>query len=158
HDKNILIDNYEAKITDFGLARNVNIETRIHSSLFGAISFLAPELLKNNNNIRNLPHCVKTDIYSLGSLFWELASGRQPFEDLLNSGSMDNVILCNRIINGYREEIVPGIPEDYINLYSRCWDSDPNKRPDIESVYKNLEDMIKSEIPQSGDPIIISHK
>ncbi|CAG8477786.1 306_t:CDS:2 [Cetraspora pellucida] len=78
HDKNILIHNDEAKIADLGHARNDNMETHVHSNLFGATPFLAPELLNNSNNFRNLPYCKQTDIYSLGFLFWELASGRRP--------------------------------------------------------------------------------
>ncbi|CAG8502653.1 17013_t:CDS:2 [Cetraspora pellucida] len=128
HDKNILIHNDEAKIADLGHARNDNMETHVHSSLFGATPFLAPELLNNSNNFRNLPYCKQTDIYSLGFLFWELASGRRPFENILSSSSMNITSFCVKIINGTREDPVDGTPDDYENLYNRCWKTDPNEQ------------------------------
>ncbi|KAF0547908.1 kinase-like protein [Gigaspora margarita] len=135
HDTNILIDNGEAKITDFGHARNDNMETNFYNSLSGAISFLAPELLERSSNPRKLPYCKKTDIYSLGFLHWELASSRRLFINTSSFGSMDITSLCISIINGVREEIISGAPEGYINLYSKCWKTNKDERSEIETVY-----------------------
>ncbi|CAG8820612.1 22373_t:CDS:2, partial [Gigaspora margarita] len=161
HDTNILIDNREAKITDFGHARNDNMETNVHNSLFGAISFLAPELLERSSNPRKLLYCKKMDIYSLGFLLWELASSHRPFVNTSSFGSMDITSFCISIINSVREEIVSRAPEGYINLYSKCWKTNKDERPEIETVYqdlKKLKDIENSEISQSIDPITINHK
>ncbi|CAG8541054.1 30514_t:CDS:2 [Gigaspora margarita] len=72
-----------------------------------------PELLKPTKS-NNVPYCKKTDIYSLGMIFWELS-----------------------------KDIIPGTPEEYINLYNKCWDADPYERPDIEYVHKLLEGITK---------------
>lgn len=66
---------------------------------------------------------------------------------------MDIASLCFRIITEIREEPVPGTPKDYINLYSKCWRTDPNDRPDIKLVYQDLKDMMNSEIPLIADSI-----
>ncbi|RIB22056.1 kinase-like domain-containing protein [Gigaspora rosea] len=137
HDKNIVIQNGKAKITDFGNATSINTQTNIHNGLFGMISFLAPELLKPTKS-DNVPYCKKTDIYSLGMIFWELSSGHTPFDSQPNF-----IILSINIIRGIREDTIPGTPEEYVNLYNKCWDSDPYERPDIEYVHKLLEGITK---------------
>ncbi|RIB28171.1 kinase-like domain-containing protein [Gigaspora rosea] len=136
HDKNIVIHNRNAKITDFGNAKSVNTQTNIHKGLFGMIFFLAPELLKEPE-LDNIPFCKKTDIYSLGIIFWELSSGRPPFEK-------SNYTLCYRIIDGIREDIIAGTPEEYWKLYCKYWEADSNKRPDIEYVYDALHKLLEA--------------
>ncbi|CAG8595437.1 12954_t:CDS:2 [Cetraspora pellucida] len=138
HDKNVVIKNGNAKIIDFGNAKNINAPTKIHidNGLVGVIPYLAPELLSRFNNI---PYSKKMDIYSLGMLFWVLTSGRRPFDEQLNPGFIECVSLYSLIIQGKKEEIIPGTSQAYVNLYYRCWDDNPNMRPDIESVYHDLK-------------------
>ncbi|CAG8605643.1 23878_t:CDS:2 [Cetraspora pellucida] len=155
HDKNIVIRDGKAKITDFGNAISINTQTNIHTDLFGMISFLAPELLEQSKS-NGIPYCKKTDIYSLGMIFWELSSGHPPFENQQNY-----IILSINIIQGFRENMIPGTPEEYKNLYNKCWDADPDKRPDIEYVHTLLEGMTKilpntDSIAINSEGIIIS--
>ncbi|CAG8580605.1 4171_t:CDS:2 [Paraglomus occultum] len=42
-------------------------------------------------------------------------------------------------LEGARDPPFPGTPEDYINLYSECWDEDPDKRPSCANVYERLK-------------------
>ncbi|CAG8463396.1 7213_t:CDS:2 [Racocetra persica] len=143
HDKNIVIHDRKAKITDFGNATSINTQTNIHNELFGMIPFLAPELLEQHTS-NKISYCEKTDIYSLGMIFWELSSGRPPFENHPNY-----ICLSISIVRGDRENMISGTPEEYKNLYSKCWDADRHKRPDIEYVHKLLEGMTK--ILPNGD-------
>ncbi|PKK66539.1 hypothetical protein RhiirC2_29089 [Rhizophagus irregularis] len=61
------------------------------------------------------------------------------------------------IINGIRPKIVPGTPLEYKNLMKECWDADPLKRPDANTLcykirkinlnYQNMPDeLFKSEM------------
>ncbi|CAG8646784.1 24584_t:CDS:2 [Cetraspora pellucida] len=136
HDKNVVIKNGNAKIIDFGNAESVNTQTKFHNGPVGVMPYLAPELL---NGFNNISYCKKMDIYSLGMLFWVLTSGHRPFEDQLNSGFIECVALHSLIIQGKREEIIPGTSQAYVYLYCRCWDDNPNMRPNIESVYHDLK-------------------
>ncbi|CAG8486833.1 25195_t:CDS:2, partial [Gigaspora margarita] len=99
----------------------------------------------NNQKSDNISYCKKTDIYSLGMIFWELSSGRPPFENQSNM-----IDLAIKIIKGDRENIVYGTPE-YRNLYTKCWDADPYKRPDIEDAHKLLEGIVNSKILSEFD-------
>ncbi|GBB83401.1 hypothetical protein RclHR1_10120001 [Rhizophagus clarus] len=38
----------------------------------------------------------------------------------------------------YSLEPVEGTPSEYQQLYQKCWDDDPKKRPDIDQVYKEI--------------------
>ncbi|CAG8568483.1 6368_t:CDS:2, partial [Cetraspora pellucida] len=138
NDRNIVIHDGKAKITDFGNAISINTQTNITTDIFGMISFLAPELLEQSKS-DIIPYCKKTDIYSLGMIFWELSSGRPPFENQQNC-----ILLSINITQGLREDMISGTPEEYNNLYNKCWDADPYKRPDIEYVHTLLEGMNKS--------------
>lgn len=56
----------------------------------------------------------KSDIYSIGVLFWEISSGRPPFCD----EPFDDGNLAIRILHGLREAPISDTPEDYVTLYT----------------------------------------
>ena len=41
-------------------------------------------------------------------------------------------------LKGSRDPPASGTPEEYVKLYSECWDEDPNNRPACEHVYQRL--------------------
>ncbi|PKY28839.1 hypothetical protein RhiirB3_530101 [Rhizophagus irregularis] len=45
------------------------------------------------------------------------------------------------IVNGIRPKIVPGTPLEYKNLMKQCWDADPSKRPDINTLRKKIREI-----------------
>lgn len=69
---------WQYKILDFGLARFVTQPTvqsmEGNTSIYGSIFFIAPEQL------RHLPLDARTDLYSVGCVFYQMLSGRYPFE------------------------------------------------------------------------------
>src|SRR6266498_3046443 len=92
-------------------------------------AYVEPQCYKNDNYIRD----KKSDIYSLGVLLWEITSGCPPFSKISIH------ILNIKIVNGFREQPIINTPLTYVNLYKKCWDDDPNKRPDIDEVFNILE-------------------
>ncbi|MEO8411207.1 MAG: serine/threonine-protein kinase [Propionivibrio sp.] len=74
---NILIDKDDnPKITDFGLALNLNKDMNKDSTFVmgvGSPAYMSPE------QIKNYPLNQKTDLYSLGVLLFQLLTGRLPF-------------------------------------------------------------------------------
>ncbi|CAI2201181.1 18696_t:CDS:1, partial [Funneliformis geosporum] len=76
-----------------------------------------------------------SDIYSIGMLMWEVSSGQQPFADFEH-----NYDLAINLMKGIRPLIVQETPTEYKNLMIQCWDADPLKRPDAETLfYKFIE-------------------
>jgi len=76
--ENILLDeNYNAKVSDFGLAKLISPRDhryRTLTSVRGTRGYLAPEWLAN------LPITSKSDIYGYGMVLLEIVSGRRNFE------------------------------------------------------------------------------
>ena len=69
----------------------------------------------------------KSDIYSLGVLFWELTSGLSPFnyETKINSKISKNALMIE-IFNGKRETPVPNTNVKFVKLYQSKY-NDLNK-------------------------------
>ena len=63
------------KLTDFGIAKDTDVTalTGMNSTI-GTAAYMSPEQCKGD---KNLSH--KSDLYSLGIVFFELLSGRKPF-------------------------------------------------------------------------------
>ena len=74
--QNILIDNYGlAKVTDFGIARvSSNATITYTSSILGTVHYISPEQAKGKIVDE------KSDLYSLGAVMYEMATGRVPFD------------------------------------------------------------------------------
>ena len=82
-------------------------------------------------------HGKKSDIFSLGVVLWEISSKQAPCEGV---NQTYQVILYR--LNGSRDPPFPGTPQEYIKLYSACWDEDPSKWPLCENIYKQLQSLL----------------
>ncbi|CAB5372505.1 unnamed protein product [Rhizophagus irregularis] len=47
--------------------------------------------------------------------------------------------LILEILNGKRETPVSDTPIDYINIYKKCWQNNPDDRPDMRQVFSDLK-------------------
>jgi serine/threonine protein kinase len=128
HSGNILNGNSlgeYAYLTDFGLSKVVSNSAK-HTNgngSYGVVPYMAPELLRGS------PYSMASDVYALGMLMWELSAGEPPFNDREHDTD-----LIPGICNGERPNIVDGTPDCWIQLMTKCWDSDPTKRPNAYHV------------------------
>src|SRR5688572_14028457 len=58
---------------------------------------------------------TKSDVYSIGVLFWQLSSGFRPFH---HEGIPYDMFLGMSIRLGKREEVIEGTPIKYSDLYT----------------------------------------
>ncbi|MFH1800157.1 MAG: serine/threonine-protein kinase [Candidatus Omnitrophota bacterium] len=73
--ENILIKDNILKISDFGLSKIVEEQTRTSTFKgFGTIEYIAPECWQNGKNT------IRIDVYSMGIVFFELATFVHPLE------------------------------------------------------------------------------
>ena len=96
------------------------------------LPYIAPEIFQ----IRKFTQ--KSDIYALGILMYQIASGELPFRDLPFDKN-----LAMRICGGLRPEMPGSVPEAYKQLAEKCCNADPNERPDARQLYSLSVDQIR---------------
>ncbi|BBM82377.1 serine/threonine-protein kinase [Candidatus Uabimicrobium amorphum] len=76
-DNIILSDKYQAKLTDFGLAKDTEIQSSISrtGNIVGTPAFLSPE------QVQGAKVTPQSDIYSLGATLYYILTGQPPFRD-----------------------------------------------------------------------------
>src|ERR1700722_20398283 len=102
-------------------------------SIYGNLPYIAPEIIAGKKTTK------ASDIYSIAMLMWEISSGQPPFINY----ECDYDLAMN-IINGIRPRIVSGTPVEYKSLMMQCWDADPLKRPDIDTLEERMQEIYLS--------------
>ncbi|CAB4444116.1 unnamed protein product [Rhizophagus irregularis] len=126
HTGNILVltKNFKKSlfISDMGLCEDVNNASEVKN--YGVIPYMAPEVLRGN------PHTQAADIYSFGMVMYFTATGKQPFSNCAHDHH-----LTLEICNGIRPEINElEVPKCYTDLMKRCWNSNPDNRPNATEI------------------------
>ncbi|KAF0381914.1 kinase-like protein [Gigaspora margarita] len=133
HSKNILINDGNALISDFGNSQNLNDPFSLDGSVMvGITPYIDPQCFTLETEVKR---DKISDIYSLGVLFWELTSGIPPFSNFRSN----QYILSRLIVEGLRESIVRNTPLDYTDLYKQCWSFEKNQRPTLDIVLNKLK-------------------
>src|SRR5260363_416382 len=115
-------------IVGFGISEQVDDSSFSTSIIQGMPAYIDPQCLKDPTYKRD----KKSDIYSFGVILWEISSEQPPFR------SIDGLSITIHVFNGGRETPVEGTPPLYEQIYKKCWDEVPKKRPDMKLVLENL--------------------
>tara|TARA_B100001564_G_scaffold341926_1_gene337114 strand:+ start:3770 stop:4906 length:1137 start_codon:yes stop_codon:yes gene_type:complete len=123
---NILINKStkEIKLCDFGFAREFK-DTLLTDTICGSPLYMAPELLQNQK------YNIKSDVWSLGIIMYEIVMKNHPFKsnnisDLINKINNNKPILTNSTFSIECKELINNLLEvDY------------TKRLDWEDVFTN---------------------
>ncbi|KAL0417006.1 UNVERIFIED_CONTAM: putative serine/threonine-protein kinase DDB [Sesamum latifolium] len=116
------------KIADFGVARVEASNPNDMTGETGTLGYMAPEVLNGN------PYNRKCDVYSFGICLWEIYCCDMPYPDLSFSEVTSAVVRQN-----LRPEIPRCCPSSLANVMKRCWDANPDKRPEMDEVVSMLE-------------------
>ena len=131
--QNIMIkDDGQIKITDFGIAMALNsTQLTQTNSVMGSVHYLPPEQASGKGCT------IKSDIYSMGIIFYELLSGSLPFRG-------DNAVEI--ALKHMREPLPslraenPSIPQSIENIIKRATAKNPKNR--YESARSMHEDLL----------------
>ena len=155
---NVMVNGQDVvKVLDFGLAKRVttgligpsadatgadNVLTTEQGAVFGTVSYMSPEQAEGK------PVDARSDIFSLGTLLYELLTGRKPFQAGSHLATLSAIL---------REEPKPpsqlarGIPKELDRILERCLRKDPERRlqsaADLKVVLQDLREELRREEP-----------
>lgn len=164
---NILVEDTEegpqARLTDFGLARDEEGGLTRSGLMMGTVDFMAPEQVAGLS-----PVDFRADIYGLGATLYAVLAGRPPFRDTLGptaearstrdlhgatpEGDLHPGGLLRRVLEEDPRsltEAVPGLPRDLATVVAKAMEKDPLRRyATAEAMADDLDRVVR------GEPIL----
>jgi serine/threonine-protein kinase len=111
------------KLTDFGIAKDTDVTAlTAANSTVGTAAYMSPEQCRG---VRDISH--KSDLYSMGIMFYELLTGRKPF----TGETAMEVFLQHANETDYKTpgQISLDVPIWLDTLVCQLMEKEPNKRP-----------------------------
>lgn len=139
----ILTRDGDPKISDFGIARLDTSDLTQEGQLLGTPNYMAPERILG----REVDH--RTDIFSLGVLFYEMLTCHKPFQG-------DNLtMVTHRIV--YEpftppEQFDASIPASVVAVLQRSMEKDPTERYENASAMAEELRWVLDSLPADGTP------
>lgn len=130
--QNIMIkDDGQIKITDFGIAMALNsTQLTQTNSVMGSVHYLPPEQASGKGCT------IKSDIYSMGIIFYELLSGSLPFR---GDNAVEIALKHMRDPLPSLREDNPAIPQSIENIIRKATAKNPkNRYEDARSMHEDL--------------------
>jgi serine/threonine protein kinase/WD40 repeat protein/formylglycine-generating enzyme required for sulfatase activity len=131
-----------AKISDFGLARAVDDASMTSSGLIaGTPMYMAPEQARGEV----LDH--RADLFSLGSVLYQLASGRPPFR------ASNTVAVLKRVCEDTPrpiQDVIAGTPDWLCSIITRLQEKDPANRFQTAKEVADLFARCQAELQLNG--------
>lgn len=130
------------KVLDFGISKEIGHSTKADAkltqtgSMLGSPMYMSPEQMTDVKNAD-----VRTDIWSLGVILYELVVGKNPFE----AQAIPNVV--SKVLLSHPEPPsahVPGIPAELDAVVLRCL----NKSPELR--YGSIQELVTALEPFAG--------
>ena len=110
------------KIGDFGISKVLETTKENLQTLVGTPCYLSPEIIENQS------YNLKSDIYALGVVLYELCTLRHPFKaDSIHA-------LAIQIVSGKYDPIPEVYSSDLSSLVDNLLSKDPSKRMGIDEI------------------------
>ena len=125
-------DMTDVKIADFGLSvryeQNCKLTERV-----GTCLWMAPEVIKTQK------YTTKSDVYSYGIIMWEVCTREMPYDYFSREKILYRV--SERKERPNLKRLPNDTPKEFEELMQKCWDHDPNLRPDFDAIIDFIKDI-----------------
>ncbi len=133
----------ELVLADFGIAKKLETENEVLTSMAGSFGYAAPEVLKG------VGHGKPCDVWSIGVIAYTILCGYSPFRsesvpDFLNEVEDNNFLV-------FHERYWKSISKDAKIFILKCLDVDPSERPTTQELLKDPWILTKSEDYSNAD-------
>ncbi len=132
------------KISDFGLAKFLGSDSGLTGTdaIMGSPSYMAPEQAEGKTREVG----PEADVYALGTILYELITGRPPFRGASILETLEQVKTAEAVPPS---RLVPRVPRDIETINLKCLQKEPVKR--YRSAAALAEDLRRF---QAGEPIL----
>ncbi len=144
------------KVLDFGIAKlkrpaRTGVETTARTLtqegvILGTVDYMSPEQVLGQDLDE------RTDIFSLGAVLYELATGRRPFSGITATETMDRILHAQP---ASFERLGGHLPSELERIVRRCLEKDPKRRYQSASeLLAELKDFRQRILPGVARPLI----
>ena len=139
------------KLMDFGLAKALASPSASRSGrAMGSPHYMSPEQVKDATQAS-----ARSDIYSLGAVFYEMATGRKVFE-----GDSSFLVMQAQVESAPvpPKQLEPAIPAAINDAILKALEKDPQRRfPTAAAFRAAIEQAMKKSVPPVAHPIVRTH-
>ena len=134
----LMLDNGLVKITDFGIATALNNSQLTQTnSVMGSVHYLPPEQATGKEP------SIKSDIYSLGIMMYELITGSLPFK---GENAVEIALKQMKEKIPSIRALKPNVPQSIENIVLKACAKNPkNRYNDAKEMHEDLETALKDE-------------
>ena len=135
----ILTPNGNIKLTDFGVARIETSDLTQVGTIIGTPAYLSPEMIKGQ------PVDARTDLFSAGVVFYQLLTGKKPFEGSTITNTMHQILNNEHIPPS---SLNPSVPKEFDTIIRKALAKNPDHRyltasDFVEDIRQKIQDQNK---------------
>jgi serine/threonine protein kinase len=143
----------EAKIADFGIARPLDSNLTAVGEMLGTPSYMSPE------QVRCQPVTVRSDLFSVGAVLYEMATGVKAFGASDVTGILRNVVEMNP---RPMHEVSSDIPAPLSRFVERLFAKKPEERfssavEALDELHRIRQDFAPGDEPEMLQPLELGH-
>jgi TolB-like protein/Tfp pilus assembly protein PilF len=150
----MLTEKGQAKIMDFGLAKlEWGVDLTKTATILGTVAYMSPE------QARGEKVDLRTDIWSLGCVLYEMITGQRPFKSDKDQAAIYAILNeLPQLLTSFKKEL----PQELERAVNKCLEKEPSKRyqkaneiiEDLSFLQKKLKFKTKESQPAEKKPSI----